>query len=176
MGILGTRKRIDSSKKAICFTTEEILEDARKKGFVNNDCVDIERIILDNGILIKRTKLPSMVSGSLKKENGQWVIEVNAQHNIKRQRFTLAHELAHYFYHTDFQESFIDDEIFYRNEESNPMEFAANRFASDLLIDPKTIRKVIQNGMTNINELAEHFNVSSIALKIQLSNLGYRMK
>ncbi len=176
MGILGTRRQKLQGEKPVYTSVDEILEDARKKGLINEGCLDIEALIREKDINIERLRLDSSISGRLRKENGKWTITINANHSEKRQRFTLAHELAHYYLHKEFKDDFSDEEIFYRNEESGTLEYAANRFASDLLINPSDLKKLIKSGVVLIDEIASHFNVSPTAVKIQLSRLGYRIK
>lgn len=175
MGVQGRRLR-KNEEPVIYGTVEDILADAQAKGYIKDDCVDIESIITSQGILLLKEPMPTMKSGYLKKDHEKWKIVVNSEHHIKRQRFTMAHELAHYIYHRESGDSFEDEEIFFRDETSNSIEITANRFASDLLINPQILEKKISEGMTNIEDLASHFNVSSIAVKIQLTNMGYRLK
>ena len=176
MGILGLRRKNLQGETPIFMSVDEILKDGERNGFINDGRVDIEGLIRNMGLRIEKKALDSSISGCLKKIDGQWTIIVNEKHNEKRQRFTMAHELAHYYLHRTFKDSFTDDEIFYRNEESHSIEYAANRFASDLLINPSALKKVIKQGTVFIDEIANHFQVSSIAVKIQLSNMGYRIK
>ena len=50
----------------------------------------------------------------------------------------------------------------------------ANRFARELLIPKKELRKLVYSGKTNVLELAQHFNVSTLVLRIRAKEIGLR--
>lgn len=81
---------------------ESIRKEAIEEGYMNGHKFDIERFIKDKyHIIIKREELASDISGKLKMEDGVWVMTVNSQHPVVRQRYTLGHELGHYLNHRD---------------------------------------------------------------------------
>lgn len=45
------------------------------------------------------SSMPMTVSGQIAREDGQYVIRINRHESRERQRFTIAHELAHYLLH-----------------------------------------------------------------------------
>jgi Zn-dependent peptidase ImmA (M78 family) len=55
--------------------------------------------------VIATTELAENISGSFSKENGGYIIYVNASHPRSRQRFTIAHELGHFYKHRSSLES-----------------------------------------------------------------------
>jgi len=112
-------------------------------------------------------------SGSLRKDkNGKWIMTINSLHHPHRQRFTIAHELGHYIKHTILKENFVDT-TFFRNEESNPMEHEANKFAAELLMPKAPFEAYIKNISKQVEDLAKHFQVSSMAIRIRAKQLGY---
>lgn len=42
------------------------------------------------------------ISGAICKEDEKYVIYINESHSVTRNRFTLAHELGHYFYDKEY--------------------------------------------------------------------------
>lgn len=78
-----------------------------------------------------------------------------------RSRFTLAHELAHYFLHRDQPPSYAranrDYKIFY------DCEWQADRFASEILIDRRRF-----SGDWSVEDIMEIFQVSQPAAEIAL--------
>jgi Zn-dependent peptidase ImmA (M78 family) len=67
------------------------------------------------------------------------VIGVNPAHHLNRQRFTIAHELGHYFLHEGLEEH-VDQNfrVEWRNADTsravNWQKIQANRFAAELLM------------------------------------------
>lgn len=128
--------------------------------------------------IVSQTLFPSSdikdISGILfRNNNGEWTISVNKNHHINRQRFTIAHELGHYFLHRH-EGSIFTDEIFFRsmyfgNEKKQKMEWQANEFAASILMPRKEIEYYMnEKHITDIVELAEVFQVSTLAMRYQL--------
>jgi Zn-dependent peptidase ImmA (M78 family) len=121
--------------------------------------------------------------------SGFFVIKDNAVHigyNIKdghqRSRFTIAHELSHYFLHAKETPLFVDkNRTLYRDSNSSTGELIkereANAFAAALLMPRKLIDNIIDQLSENDKKalhrkLASTFNVSVAAMGIRLVNLG----
>jgi len=69
------------------------------------------------------------------------IISINKNEYLPRQRFSLAHEIAHYIYDIDFENnSEIKDseKTLFRNDIVNPIEKRANKYAEKLLM-PKEL-------------------------------------
>lgn len=181
MGTKGQRKKkINSTKYQepdLLVGVEDIISSAKQKGLYNGYSLKIEDVV--NSIADIHLKYESMdidKSGSLSKEDGKWIICVNKDHNIKRQRFTLAHELGHYFLHKEKNINFVDT-TFFRSNDTTSIEYIANEFAARLLMPENIVRKLIDNEqIKNIGMLAEKFDVSSAAMKYRVLSLGYKMK
>ena len=87
-----------------------------------------------------------------------------------RQRFTLAHELSHYFLHNSLlksEEIYID--TLYRN--NNIKEEQVDYLAGALLIEENMVRELYKLN-PSISELATLFGVSDSAMKVRLEILG----
>jgi Zn-dependent peptidase ImmA (M78 family) len=118
-----------------------------------------------------------------RRESGKAVIGVNSMHSITRQRFTIAHELAHLLLHTD-EQLHVDERspIGFRSALSSKAvddkEIEANQFAAellmpyDLLLDE--INELSEETPTEdaIRLLADTFVVSEQAMTFRLSGLG----
>jgi Zn-dependent peptidase ImmA (M78 family) len=97
-------------------------------------------------------------------------------HSPVRQRFTAAHEIAHFIYHRDRLErgGGTSDNLAYRTDEKvndNPhitwlQEHQANQYASNLLIPPHHLQAALAEGLDEAR-LAERFNVSRAAMRIK---------
>jgi|JFJP01.1.fsa_nt_gi Zn-dependent peptidase ImmA (M78 family) len=109
-------------------------------------------------------------SGNIFLENGKYFIQVNTSHAPTRKRFTVAHELGHYYHHKDFLDK--EGKILERNNYLlDQKEVEANAFAAELLM-PKTYFVKKYNELRQIKKLAEYFFVSEIAINVRLINLG----
>ncbi|EHD19596.1 MULTISPECIES: ImmA/IrrE family metallo-endopeptidase [Brenneria] len=128
------------------------------------------------GITVKRSTLAAGISGEIKEEDGNVVIRVN-RHDVKeRQRFTLAHEIAHFLLHRDRIGDGITDDILYRSKLSDFMEVQANRLAADILmpghlIQPKLKEFTELRDEEKYEKLADIAEVSTTAIKIRLGKI-----
>ncbi|WP_223181767.1 ImmA/IrrE family metallo-endopeptidase [Stenotrophomonas lacuserhaii] len=127
------------------------------------------------GIKVVLEHMDDDVSGFLEKRSDGWVAGVNAYHHRVRQRFTIAHEIAHYVLHRNKQSEFLDHTFARRNDDRSTMEREADQFAAELLMPEIEVRGAVDNGLRKLNDLARHFDVSTLAMRYRLDNLGYRM-
>lgn len=154
----------------------EELEDLTSSILLNNDMykipVDVLKIANNYNINVYQGDLDKSVSGAIRyiKEDKVFEILLNKNDTKTRQRFTLAHELGHYFLD---KELFEDDEIhidtLYRGTKSD--EKNVEYFAGALLMN-KTLLEKIYNENKTITELAELFDVSISAMTVRLDILG----
>lgn len=113
-------------------------------------------------------------SGIASIKNGVPRIYYDAKEHINRQRFTIAHELAHHVLgHTKEGEFHRDNAKNYNTGTVIPEERQANKFAAALLMPEKAIRLLITcEGVTTTQELAKIFNVSEAAMHWRLKEIG----
>ena len=127
----------------------------------------------DKGIKVIALDLSEKVSGSkaFVQRPGQKdvpVIVVNEKHNGERQRFTLAHELAHLV-------------LRFGNLSHSEQEKAADRFAGAFLVAKDMLFRVLGTHRKSISlgelaELKKLFKVSVAALVVRCSHLGVLSK
>lgn len=99
------------------------------------------------------------------------VIRFNRTDAQVRQRFTIAHELGHYFLGHGDQDR--DDPRMFAESVRDPVERAANQFAAELLMPADELQALVQSGkMASIEELAKAFLVSKVAMTYRLGNLS----
>ena len=181
MGVRGVRKTreqaFNNSQNHLLFTSvDSLLHIAQNRDLYDGVQLNIEQLIaLKEDIAIEYVPLDASISGRLYRRDGRWIISVNREHHINRQRFTLAHELAHYVLHKSESESFTDT-VFFRGASVNNFEYAANEFAAKLLMPEDTVREVVRGGTNNIKDLAEAFGVSVAAMLYRVKQLGFRTK
>src|SRR5690606_15966338 len=107
---------------------------------------------------------------------GKVVIRVN-RHDVKeRQRFTLAHEIAHFLLHRDQIGEGITDDILYRSSLSDAKEAQANRLAADIVMPWTLIQRSLETYTDlkleqKIERLAQEAEISTTAIKIRLGKV-----
>lgn len=111
---------------------------------------------------------------------------MNATENARRQRFTAAHELAHYLLHRELPEAKgslarHDDMLFGQSAPNNPVqpfrprhEVEANKLAAELIMPADYLKDHYVPEWDNIDVLTELFDVSHRAMELRLKNLGLR--
>ncbi|HDS1650390.1 TPA: ImmA/IrrE family metallo-endopeptidase [Stenotrophomonas maltophilia] len=135
----------------------------------------VEGIAKTLGIRIVYEPMDQEMSGFLERRMDGWVAGINSYHHHVRQRFTLAHEIAHFVLHRDHQNEFKDQTFARRKSDPNAMERQADSFAANLLMPESAVRSAIDRGLRNLNDLALQFEVSSLAMRFRLESLGYRL-
>jgi hypothetical protein len=137
--------------------------------------VDVEAIARHFGISVYYRDLGPDVAGMLVRDrpNGGasgFAIFVNSKNEANRQRFTLAHEIAHFVLHRDLVGASVTDDAMYRSNLSNAFESQAHRLAADILMPSIIVKTVLQLGLP-LGELARRFGVSEQALKIRIDGM-----
>lgn len=149
---------------------------------INNDMfkvpVDVVKIAKLNGITVYEGDLEKNVSGAIRynQEKENFEILVNKNDTRERKRFTIAHEIGHFFLHREILMSDeIHIDIMYRmpneDEEQKRREKDVDYFAGALLMN-KTLLTKMYNENNTITELAEIFDVSVSAMTVRLDILG----
>ncbi len=136
--------------------------------------VPVVAIAKDLGIKVyKTTDFDDRISGLIQKDEqyggkSGYAIYTNARHPITRRRFTIAHEIGHFYLHRELIGDGITDDGLYRSRLRGRFESQANRFAANLLMPQKLVWEFIAQGFDTVEELAEKFEVSKSAMSIQL--------
>ena len=127
------------------------------------------------GLTVLISELPSGISGKLSRDAAnvdRWIIRVNRHEHKNRQRFTIAHEIAHYVLHRDQIRSDLNSELtddtFYRSGLSEKREWEANRLAAEILMPWPLIKTLTAAGKKTPRELAAELGVSESAISIRL--------
>jgi Zn-dependent peptidase ImmA (M78 family) len=160
---------------------DEKVRELLSRFHVRRPPVPVEQIAKKLNLKIAAVPAEDDISGAIIREGAHVVIAVNTSHHPNRQRFTVAHELGHYFFHHGLQEH-VDRgfRIAWRNSDSSKaidwLEIEANRFAAELLMPTEFLIKDL-NAQQRIEKrtvalLASRYQVSPEAMKIRLTNLG----
>lgn len=128
------------------------------------------------GLKVLATSLPDGISGEIRPDperGGSFIIRVNSKDSARRQRFTVAHEIAHFLLHRDQIGNGISDDVLYRSSLSSTREAQANRLAADILMPEALVSTWLDRAKALpvddiVGFLADKFNVSNAAMKIRL--------
>jgi Zn-dependent peptidase ImmA (M78 family) len=145
--------------------------------------IPVDDIAAKVGLPVTYHDLEDGVSGMLIRQDDHAVAAINVNHHEHRQRFTIAHELAHFLMHHDSPSVFVDDLlVHFRAEKSSkrfdPREREANAFAAALLMPTALLREDLKGRPIDISDdeavraLADRYKVSAQALTIRLMSLG----
>jgi Zn-dependent peptidase ImmA (M78 family) len=131
------------------------------------------------------------LSGAIIFQDKIFYIFVNSNRSEKRQYFTIAHELGHYYLHKDYLRlgnQIIDQDTItnigaagalYRPDDTSSIDFElknfekeANNFAASLIMPEKLVRDAWKATDGKVDECAEIFKVSTVAMSVRLERLG----
>jgi hypothetical protein len=136
--------------------------------------VDLVGLAQHLGLTVRAATLPPGRSGEIRPAGtGGFIIKVNRHDPIGRQRFTVAHEIAHFLLHRNLIGAGIEDDALYRSNQTDQIEAEANRLAADIVMPTGLVLDAIRVaetlGVVDIQtELASQFQVSPAAMGIKL--------
>ena len=137
--------------------------------------VPLGAIAQELGIDVKLSALERGRSGLIECVNGKYTIKINRHETRERQRYTLAHEIAHFLLHRDIIDASgeIIDNVLYRSGQPEQIEYEANRLAADLIMPDNFIRSDLSTvgfPVTDevIERMAREWQVSKAAMEIRL--------
>ncbi len=133
---------------------------------------DLLRVVEDvAGLAVSVIDLPAGVSGAYTLEEGLGFAFANLNDSVVRQRFTLAHELAHHVFE---DRAVVDPEEAVFGEPAGPGERRAQTFSAEFLIPLRAVDAWMEaRGTSSVTlrlvvELASYFRVSAKVALIRL--------
>ncbi len=158
--------RIDPSRLS---RAERLLWDY---GVVAPDQIDLDAIANDNGARVVRRHMDGCEARLLASSNGA-VISINSSNYDGRQRFSLAHELAHWLCDRKAGSFLCAKEVIGpQNAEAKSVEAHANRYASQLVLPDYLVIPWAEGKRANLDvakSLASDFAASLTAAAIKLA-------
>lgn len=138
--------------------------------------VPVGKIASELGLKVSLSSLSPSISGLIEPDNDApsgFRIRVNRFESDERQRFTIAHEIAHFLLHRDHIRSGIVDNVMYRSSLSSFREAEANRLAADIVMPMERVLEELRRlgGIKDESSavtLARLFKVSLPAMKVRL--------
>jgi Zn-dependent peptidase ImmA (M78 family) len=147
--------------------------------------VPVERIAKQLGVIVQYAPFDDELSGMAFLKEGIAIIGINSNHHPNRQRYTLAHELAHIYLHRPHLEAGVHVDQSSVNslrrdlvsaEGTDSLEREANAFAAELLMPRKLLAGTLDDRMLDLDDdrllaLAKRFKVSLMALQYRLQRI-----
>ncbi|MET3780526.1 hypothetical protein ABIC32_001171 [Brevundimonas sp. 1080] len=137
--------------------------------------VRVGELASELGLKVFKSPLAPNVSGLIQPDpsgNG-YEVRINKYEVPERQRFTLAHEIAHFLIHKNDIKSGVVDNVMYRSALTSRKEAEANRLAADIVMPVAAVRKELHahGGVASedvASQLASAFKVSLPAMRVRL--------
>jgi Zn-dependent peptidase ImmA (M78 family) len=142
--------------------------------------VNVERVAKSFCVQIKKTPNKDF-SGLLFRKDTVAFMAISNSESPVRQRFTIAHELGHFFLHQD-EKTFIEYRKTSGNEIKSRKEREANQFAASLLMPQIFLERDIKSLPgefileNEVSYLAKKYNVSEESMTFRLINLNLLRK
>ncbi|WP_174274882.1 ImmA/IrrE family metallo-endopeptidase [Sphingomonas bacterium] len=138
--------------------------------------VPVGKLASDLGLPIGLAALSPSISGLIEPDVNApsgFRIRVNRYETDERQRFTIAHEIAHYLLHRDYIRSGVVDSVMYRSSLSSAREAEANRLAANIVMPYSRVMDELKKLGGKRDEIsaaaiARTFRVSLPAMKVRL--------
>lgn len=146
--------------------------------------VPVERLAKALGAKIRYAPLDDSLSGMAHIQDDVAIIGVNSMHHPHRQRFTIAHEIAHLLLHREYIANavHVDKDFVINRDEvaasgTDALEIDANTFAAELLMPADWLRSAMTREVdledkNALADIAKKFRVSVAALQNRLLNLS----
>ncbi len=160
----------------------EDIEELTTQILIDNDLMykaPIDIVFLANkyGIKSYGIEIKNEISGAIKyyKEEDKFEILVNINNSENRRRFTIAHELGHYFLHqkmlknTDMYIDTLNRTVTKTDRRTKEMEKEVDYFAGALLMNRELLKEISRR--YEIEELAKIFEVSTYAMLVRMETL-----
>jgi Zn-dependent peptidase ImmA (M78 family) len=154
---------------------------------INSLPINVKIIAKSLNLTITSANLGDDVSGLLISDGQSAHVITHEENHPNRQRFTIAHEIGHYYLKHQFEAGehvhvdrghYISQRGPKASDGTDIKEIEANQFAASLLMPSKFIRqKVSELGVNSlldyhVSYLADVFKVSEQAMTIRLTTLG----
>lgn len=123
--------------------------------------------------------MSSRVSGMCIRDGKNKIIGINSTSTYGRQRFTIAHELYHLFFHEDYKSIVCSNDL---EANKDPQEKEADMFASYFLAPYEALTYFIKNKLEkekhqleleDVVRIEQHYGISRQATLWRLVNDGY---
>jgi len=152
----------------------------------NRRAASVKELAISLGLAVERKALPRGLAGRLVpdafSESG-YLIEVNEKDNVRRQRFTVLHEIGHFILHSTSSDPFapvsnrargVDEYGIIPFYPDDGREREADECASAILFDHGALAAAESLFNGDLEKISKHFGVSVEVVKIGLRQFGLK--
>lgn len=156
------------------------------EGYRQQLAVDVYGLATSLNLLVTECELEPDISGMIEPLDDTFHITVNSSHHVFRKRFTVAHELGHWLYHSHLIGQGLGDnrlyyssntQRFYNNSIRRQHENQANAFAAWLLMPSSELENDLRrfSGTPDWDYLSQRYQISKSALRMKSRGLVRRI-
>ena len=151
------------------------------------DAIDVVKLANTLGMEVYAIQEPSEFNSQLmyQADTNAFTIQVNSAHPINRQRFSIAHEIAHFIKHAPIvkeRQSIDRAKVFFTADKK--LEDEANKLAAEILMPKELVVGSLKKTATaqsfitaeTLKQVAEKFKVSVAVALLRLRDLGYKVE
>jgi predicted transcriptional regulator len=142
--------------------------------FTRSAPVELDRITRALGLAVAvDPRLSPGISSKIDVQGARVLITVNGGHAPQRQRFTLAHAIAHCILHREAIGTSLVEDGHLRGAGLAPaLDAEADRYAADLVMPANLVSSFWNQGVRSAAEMGRRFDVTPEAAQSRLSELG----
>lgn len=167
------------------FNPKDAIITSAKAMFDTQGYIDIVELAKGEGLDVKASIDTNRSAYIKKQNNNSYTIFVNARDKLSRQRFSIAHEIAHYVLHKEYVDRLQTIDRCGNNSLTPEQESEADELAGELLMPKDVLTNLLCNnynisegGFINkeiIQSIADKLKVTFFAMIVRLRTIGYKI-
>jgi Zn-dependent peptidase ImmA (M78 family) len=142
---------------------------------LNGKAVSVKSLAEKLGLSVYEVDLPNGMAGRLVQDafsDSGFAIEVNKTQNVRSKRFTVLHELGHFFMHANKDDVLADPLLLSRSDDQfyydTKQEREANDFADVLLFGDGALEAAVSLLNRDVKRLSNFFGVTEKMIEVAL--------
>lgn len=145
------------------------------KKYMQDIPVKLGALASDLGLEVFKSPLKPGISGLIEPSESAlsgYRIKINRHESVERQRFTLAHEIAHFLLHRELIRGGVVDNTMYRSNLSSRHEIEANKLASMIIMPDRAVEALKRE----LADVSTEERISRMATALRVSEPAMRIK
>ncbi len=166
---------------------QELLNRILQHKSLTGDSIDVVKLANTLGMEVYAVQESNDFNSQLmyQAETNAFTIQVNSAHPVNRQRFSIAHEIAHFIKHAPIvKERHAIDRAKVFHTADRKLEDEANKLAAEILMPKEMVLESLKKtadaksfiNAEALRRVAEKFKVSVAVALLRLKDLGYKVE